>query len=252
MRASSFFFSMLIGGTLLAQQTFLPGEAEEGRQLFRANCTVCHGPDGDSVGGVDLGRGKFRRAASDDDLIQIVRNGIPGTAMPPQEFSKFEAGNIVAYLRFMASTAGSVYAPGDPVRGRAVFENKGACLDCHRVKSRGSRTGPDLTEIGSLRRSVELERSVLEPNAEVLPPNRTIRLVTKQGTTFTGRLLNRDSFTVQLMDSEERLLSFLTTNLKEYAFVDQSPMPSYKDRFSPDELSDLISYLVSLKGIETQ
>jgi hypothetical protein len=36
--------------------------------------------------------------------------------------------------------------------------------------------------------------------------------------------------------------------LREYAFVNNSPMPSYKDKLSAQELSDLISYLSSLKG----
>ena len=71
----------------------------------------------------------------------------------------------------------------------------------------GSRIGPDLSDIGALRRTVEIERSLLEPNEEVLPQNRTYRVVTKKGETITGRLLNIDTFTVQILDSKERLLS---------------------------------------------
>src|SRR5258708_18018080 len=57
--------------TVLAQQqSSVLSETEDGRQLFLANCAVCHGPDGDSVYGVDLGHGKFKTASSDDDLIQ--------------------------------------------------------------------------------------------------------------------------------------------------------------------------------------
>ena len=39
-------------------------------------------------------------------------------------------------------------------------------------------------------------------------------------------------------------------NLRESAFVEKSPMPSYKDKLTHQELSDLVSYLVSLKGVE--
>ena len=169
-----------------------------------------------------------------------------------KELSELEMRAIIAYLRFMAATAYSTSAPGDPVRGKAIFESKGACLNCHRVKDKGSRLGPDLTEIGAVRRMIELERSLLEPNAEILLQNRLVRLVTRDGVTITGRLLNQDTFTVQLIDSSERLHSLQKSSLNEYAFIDKSPMPTYRDKLNPPELADLVSYLVSLKGIVSQ
>jgi len=73
--------------------------------------------------------------------------------------------------------------------------------------------------------------------------------VTREGTTLTGRLLNQDSFTLQLLDAkDEKLKSLSKSNLREFTFVDKSQMPSYKDKFSTQELADLISYLGSLKG----
>jgi cytochrome c oxidase cbb3-type subunit III len=146
----------------------------------------------------------------------------------------------------------SALPPGDAAAGKAVFEGKGACLGCHRVKGNGSRLGPELTDIGALRRTVELERSILDPDAEILPQNRFFRVVANDGTTTTGRLLNQDTFTVQLFDEKERLLSFSKSNLKDYAFIDKSPMPSYQGKLSPKELADLVSYLASLKGVDKQ
>ena len=240
---------------LLAQpQTSVLSEAEDGRQLFLANCAVCHGPDGDSVYGVDLGRGKFKTASSDDDLIQILSAGVPGTAMPAfsKEFSQIEMRAIVAYLHYMKSTSGATFAFGDATRGQVIFEGKGECLNCHRVRDRGSRVGPNLTEIGAIRRTVELRRSLLDPDAEVLPSSRFIRIVTEGGATIIGRLLNQDTFTVQLIDSKERLQSFKKANLKEYGFVDKSLMPSYRDKLNNQQLADVVSYLASLKGIGGQ
>ena len=236
------------------QQTDTPSEVNDGRQLFIANCAVCHGPDGDSVPGVDLGHGKFKRASSYDNLVEIVSAGVPGTAMPAfsKELSDIEMRTIVAYFRFMAANAYSTSAPGDPVRGKAIFEGKGECLNCHSVKNKGSRLGPDLAEIGAVRRMIELERSLLEPNAEILFQNRLVRLVTRDGVTITGRLLNQDTFSVQLIDSKERLHSLQKSSLNEYAFIDKSPMPTYRDKLNPPELADLVSYLVSLKGIGAQ
>ena len=90
------------------------------------------------------------------------------------------------------------------------------------------------------------------PDTEILPENRFFRVVTADGVTIIGRLLNHDSFSVQLIDSKEQLLSFQKSRLKYYAFVNRSPMPSFKDRLSALELTDLLSYLVSLKGIDAQ
>jgi len=235
---------------LLAQHTYSPGEVQDGQRLFVSNCAPCHGVEGDAVPGVDLGHGKFRRASSDADLIRIIQKGIEGTAMPPNNFNDFQAGSIAAYLRDMAQPASrSVLPAGDIANGQAIFEGKGGCLSCHRVKGNGARLGPELTDIGSLRRAVELERSILDPDAEILPQNRFFRVVSKDGTTTTGRLLNQDSFTVQLFDSNDRLRSFSKSDLKEYAFIDKSPMPSYQGKLSPKETADLVSYLASLKGI---
>jgi len=243
---------VLVAGALLAQRRYTPGDVQDGQRLFLANCDACHGPEGDAVPGVDLGHGKFRRASSDDDLIKIILKGIEGTAMPPNNFTNFQASTIVAYLRDMAATTGRGLPPGDAAQGKMVFEGKGACLTCHRVKGNGARLGPELTDIGSLRRAIELQQSILDPDAEVLPQNRFFRVVNKAGATATGRLLNQDAFSIQLFDDKERLLSFSKSDLKEYAFLDKSPMPSYQGRLSPKELSDLVSYLVSLKGVDKQ
>src|SRR5207249_9429358 len=87
------------------QQTAPPSEVDEGRELFIGNCAVCHGPDGDSVPGVDLGHGKFKKASSYDNVIEIIRDGVPRTAMPAfsKELSELEMRAIIAYLRFMAA-----------------------------------------------------------------------------------------------------------------------------------------------------
>jgi putative heme-binding domain-containing protein len=242
----------LLAGSLFAQHSYTPDDVRDGEHLFLANCAVCHGPEGNMVPGTDLGHGAFRRASTDDGLKQIILSGIPGTAMPPHNFLDFQAFTIVAFMRALASTAQSATAPGDAAQGKVIFEGKANCQGCHRIRATGSRLGPDLTDIGANRRAVEIERSILEPDAEILPQNRFVRIVGKDGAAVTGRLLNQDAFTVQFMDAQERLVSFQRSNLKEYTFMGKSPMPSYQGKLTPTELVDLISYLVSLKGVEKQ
>jgi putative heme-binding domain-containing protein len=149
-----------------------------------------------------------------------------------------------------ARRVSSSSAVGDAARGKTLVEGKGGCLKCHRANGVGSRIGPDLTRIGQMRRSVELERSLVDPAAEVLPTGRFYRVVTKDGGTVAGRLLNIDTYTVQMMDTKEQLRSFTKANLKEQGFI-PSPMPSYKSTFNAQELADVVSYLVSLKGRAT-
>jgi putative heme-binding domain-containing protein len=235
---------------LHAQQAPPSLDAQDGQRLYFNSCTNCHGPEGTSVQGVDLGHGQFRRASSDAELVEIVRRGIPGTAMPPGNYSNTQATQIVAYLRWMANAPGKPVATGDAARGRALFEGKGQCLTCHQVQGRGSRLGPDLTEIGRLRRVAELERALLEPGGDVLPQNRTVRAVTRDGMRVTGRLLNHDTFTLLMLDSNEQLRSFAKADLREFAILKTSMKTSYRGTLTAQEISDLLGYLVSLRGTQ--
>src|SRR5580704_18532376 len=168
----------LAAATLLAQHAYTPADVQEGQRLFRANCVLCHGPEGDQIPGIDLSHGKFRQTYSEDALVKIIQEGKAGTAMPPNNLQDFQAEIVLAYLRSIASSGRAAPVNGDPARGKAIFERKGGCVQCHRVGTNGSRVGPDLSDIGALRRTAELERSLLEPNEEVLPQNRSYRALT--------------------------------------------------------------------------
>ena len=83
----------------------------------------------------------------------------------------------------------------------------------------------------------------------VLPQHRFVRVVTKDGTTVTGRLMNQDTFTLQLIDPQDRLRSYALADLRQHGVITTSSMPSYKDKLSSQEMADMIAYLVSLKGV---
>ena len=240
-------------GLLAAQRAYLPAEIENGQRLYQSNCSGCHGPEGNGVAGVNFSVGQFRRSSSDDEIVRIIVGGIAGTPMPPSNFSDGAAGTIVAYLRSMATfgtTSGTrgKSVPGDAGRGQSLFEGKGQCVSCHSVNGRGSRVGPNLTEIGAIRPSTELERSILEPNAEIRAENREVRAVTREGVTMTGKLLNQDTFMLQVIDANERLVSLAKSDLREYTILKNSTMPSYRDTLTAQELADVVSYLATLRG----
>src|SRR5690606_33910203 len=78
--------SLLFGaaGSFAQEHSYAPSDIENGRGLYQANCLGCHGNNGDSVEGANLASGRFRRASSDEDLIALIRTGIPGTLMIPR------------------------------------------------------------------------------------------------------------------------------------------------------------------------
>lgn len=222
-----------------------PG-VEFGGRLYATNCYHCHG-DGNLIAGVDFRKGQFKRTSSDADVAGVIRAGVPGTAMPPHAFSAYEMTSLVAYLRSLHD-AGGPPATGDAAAGRAVFEGKGGCESCHRVDAKGSRVAVDLSDVGSARSAAYLERALVDPNAALVPQNRFIRAVTRDGATVTGRRLNEDTESVQIIDGHERLVSLEKADLRSYTVLTDSPMPSYKDKLSEKERADLVAYLVSLKG----
>jgi putative heme-binding domain-containing protein len=227
---------------------YTQGDIDRGSRLYGANCAFCHGVNGDAISNVDLRGGKFRKATSDEELGRLIVAGIPGTAMPPHKFETAELTGIVAYVRAMRDINGARVALGDAARGKIIFEGKGACMGCHRVQGQGSRVAPDLSEIGAVRSPGALQKTLLDPTATMLPINRSVRAVTRDGRIINGRRLNEDTYSVQLINTEERLVSLAKADLKEYTVIKTSPMPSYKDKLSAQELGDVVSYLLTLKG----
>ena len=244
------------------EHSYTPADIENGARLYQSSCAGCHGPNGDMVAGIELRRGQFRRATTDTEVIRLIQAGIPGTTMPPSSFSETQAGTIVAYLRSATSSAATTAASafggrggesaavvGNTSGGKALFEGKGACATCHRVGATGPRLAPDLTEIGTIRPAGELRQKLIEPNALVRPGNRFVEATTKGGAKLSGRLLNQDTFTIQLLDSNERLVSLSRSDVQSFTFAKESPMPSYRDKLTAAELDDLVAYLLTLKGL---
>ena len=255
MRNTSIAFSLLLAalwatapraGVLAQHET--ASDLLDGERAFKQNCANCHGPDGDQIQGIDLGRGRFRRPMTDADLVGIIRNGIPNTPMPASAtMTVAQAQQIVAYLRSRAATSAVASVTGDAARGRAIVTGKGDCTSCHRVEGSGSRVGPDLSSIGAQRQAAELQRALIDPNADVQPQNRFYRVTLKDGSTVEGRLLGHDTFNLQLLDTKEQLRSFNKTDIRSGAFL-PSPMPSYRTTLTPQEIADVVTYLSSLRN----
>jgi putative heme-binding domain-containing protein len=188
------------------------------------------------------------RASSDAALTALLSKGIAGTGMPAFQLNADDSRALVAFIRsgFDANTAS--VPPGDVARGQAVFDGKGGCVACHRVETRGRDLGPDLSDIGRAKTAASIQRSLVDPTGSMMPINRPVHAVTRDGRVVNGRRLNEDTYTVQIMTTEGRLVSLVKSELREWSVATTSPMPSFKDTLRFDELIDLVAYLSSLKG----
>jgi cytochrome c oxidase cbb3-type subunit III len=227
---------------------YTSADIEAGSRLYVNQCALCHGPNGDGINGVDLRRGVFRRSVSDDDLARVITTGISAAGMPGFRFQPAELTAVLAFIRAGFDPTGIPVKVGDPSRGKTLYAGKGACSTCHRVNGAGPRTAPDLSDIGAVRTPSALYRSLVDPTSAMLPINKPLRAVTRDGTTVRGRRLNEDTYTVQLIDDQERLVTLIKADLREYEIGKVSPMPSAAKTMSPDEISDLVAYLLTLKG----
>lgn len=231
-----------------------------GKKLFLAHCSACHGPRGDGGRGANLAQRRLRHAPDDLTLMEVIRNGILGTEMPPTRLSDREAWQVAAYVRSLSRIELQPVS-GNPSRGMTLFWTKGNCGQCHTVGDRGGRMGPDLTDIGSRRNPSHLLTSLLDPEASVpenfalyrrivfIPDNfLQVRVLTKDGQRLTGIRMNEDAFSIQIRDFSDRIHSFWKSELVElHKDWGKSPMPSYRSVFSATEVEDIVAYLVSLR-----
>jgi putative heme-binding domain-containing protein len=241
----------LVSGAALAQDVgrYAATDIEYGALLYSNHCINCHGENGDLLPQINLRNGVFPHSPDDRELGENIRNGIPGTAMIANAYNDSEITALVAYVRNITTVDPNAAVLGDPVRGQALFEGEGQCSTCHRVYGRGPRAAPDLSQIGAIRTASQLELTLNGGEGALIPINRPVRVVTDDGTVIHGRRLNEDRYTVQLVDDAERLRSFVKADLTEYTILDESAHPAFGEIFDEEDRSDLLAYLLSLKGL---
>jgi cytochrome c oxidase cbb3-type subunit 3 len=234
-----------------------PKAITQGAVLFRQECVFCHGVAArGGMRGPDLTAGTWSHGGSDADLAGTISTGVPGTAMPPNKLTTDEIWQIVTYLRSLQQPVTA--AVGDPRRGEALFFGATGCSSCHMVKGRGGRLGPELSTVGSARSRAYLVESVREPSRQltrnagfgesVTLKYDTVTAVTADGRTIVGVPMNEDTFTVQLMDTTERVHSLDKKTLKSFRHENRSLMPAYDAvRLVSADLDDVVAYLQSLR-----
>ena len=233
---------------------------ERGRKVYEAHCASCHGPGGEGGKGPTLAQPVLPRAQNDAELYRVIREGINGTEMPRSRLERNEVALVAAFVKSLGSKPAEV-VPGDARRGANLYATKGQCFTCHAVAGQGGVFGPDLSDVGRKRSAAYLRRSLVEPNAEVpqsynafrgdvsFPQNFLyVRTVTRDGTHVDGVRVNEDTFSIQIREATGKVHSLFKSELEQlHKDHGKSPMPSYKDAFTSDELDDLVAYMVSLR-----
>ena len=223
-----------------------------GESSFRVHCSLCHGYDakgGGETAGPDLTTGRFRHASSVTGLFDIIRDGVEGTAMLAinPDVSDRVVWQIITYLDSLTPNPSDIELPGNASTGQQIFNGKGSCSNCHMIGGEGGRLGPSLSRVGEYRTPAELRTDLIKPNDEVDPRWWTMTLTRNNGSILEGLRLSEDTFTLRLIDQNERLWSVSKNSLRSYTPNKTSSMPSVEGVLTTEEVDDLIAYLFSLR-----
>jgi cytochrome c oxidase cbb3-type subunit 3 len=231
----------------------------EGRQVYNNVCTACHGYDGaagERAPGLGVSGRRYLRT-SDQELFDAVVKGIPGTSMPAMGLSDDDAWKVAAYIRSLRGTALDAPASGNVANGERVYWGKGQCADCHMLRGKGELLGPDLSNLGAIRKLYAIKDALTKPDHRVttdggrhevslepLTSYQPVRVVTRDGNAISGVLKNEDSFSLQMLGTDNELHSFARADLREVVYERKSLMPTdYDKRLTPEEFQDLIAFL---------
>lgn len=236
-----------------------PAEIESGKLNFQGSCGECHGVD--ASGGVGPNLHGVVQKRGPQGVFNIIRNGLPGTAMAPvSSLNDKRAWQVVAYLKTLTAAPGSMTVSGDPAKGKELYATSGCSL-CHEVDGKGGAIGPPLTGIGSVRSPKYLAEVLVDPAKNPPPdpalPDRRMwtgyvltKVVTKSGKTFVGSRVNEDTFTIVLRDMAGNYHTFDKSNLQSIdKQFGKSFMPGFS-RLSEPQRNDLVAYLMTLKGAQ--
>jgi len=110
-------FPVSIVGKVLATGAFLlilnlalpAGPVSDGGDLFKQKCSMCHGVDGKGYPALktpDFTDPKVQASLKDKEIIEVIKNGKKGTAMPAfaDKLNDEQIKSLVTYLRSLGGS----------------------------------------------------------------------------------------------------------------------------------------------------
>ena len=223
-----------------------PAAIAAGSKLFTNSCAGCHGPRGEGGRGPNLRNRGVWHSLDEQELFQTIQKGIPGADMPATNLPEEQIWQVAAFVRALSAPAIESKPPGDPAVGETIFWGKAECGSCHRVLGRGGMLGPDLSNIGAQRPANQIREALLDPDEDSSRSYQGITVVTKDGKTISGVARTRTNYSVVILDKTGELHTLRADELRDMKLSRHSLMPSYKQKLSQDELTNLIAYLSRL------
>ena len=220
-----------------------------GMGLFRGRCADCHGMDARGVRGPDITQ-VWASGRTDDGLFKTIKNGVPNTEMPANpRMNDNETWQVLAYLRTLAAPAPADPPRGDAQNGEKIF--RANCAGCHRVNGVGGRLGPDLSRVGVARAREAIVFRIRRGLEEFRPGFEPVTVTPETGEPIRGVKKNEDLFSVQIMDTGERIQGYEKDKVKAVENGTKSMMPAFgPDRLNDRDLDDLLRYLQTLRGFD--
>jgi putative heme-binding domain-containing protein len=229
----------------------------EGQALFRGLCSGCHGGAGRGGKGPDLTDNRWIHGGADEDIANVIKNGVPKTTMKKMgdALKPAQVKKLITYIRSLArspsETTWNPYMSGDPAAGRKLFfdlKSKAQCVKCHNIGGDGGRIGPSLDRIASRRAPEFIMESIVQPSKEIAPEYEAVAVATNEGKVITGLRINETNFNIQLREENGRFHSFLKRDLEEVKVMTKSLMPeNLAELLTVKELHDLFAYLMTLE-----
>ena len=139
---------------------------------------------------------------------------------------------------------------GRAAEGQRVFndEGKANCAKCHSVDGSGSKVGPDLLAVAAKFSRADLIKAIVEPSDSIAVGYATTHITTKAGDDYEGILKRAPSHMTELMLGDGQKIQIETKDISAQRSTSVSLMPEgLHQGFSPQEFSDLIAYLLTLR-----
>ena len=147
----------------------------------------------------------------------------------------------------MARYLDALESPGDPDRGRVVFDR--ACATCHTIGDRGHAVGPNLASV-SRRTPDELLTHILDPNREVSPDAIEYVVALEDGRVSSGVIESESASSITLLRAEGERETILRRDVEGLASTGRSLMPEGLEQdIRPAEMADLIAFLLRLQTL---
>jgi cytochrome c oxidase cbb3-type subunit III len=221
-----------------------------GQTTFKSNCGFCHGNDARGSRAPDLIRSSLVNHDENGNLVgPVIRNGRPDKGMPAfASLTDTEVFDIVAFLHHSASEAlrsGHVaedyplakLLTGNAAEGKAYFEGKGGCANCHSV------TG-DLAGIATKYSPIDLQQHMVYPGRKVA---RTAVVTTSSGKKYEGRMEHDDEFTIAITGQDGWYRSWPRSEVKVEIHDPLAAHRELMEQYTDADIHNLFAYLKTLK-----